>query len=75
CPNGFEAIPQLTERLVYDIPTPTIENGQVKNPYAVDSFPEQLHKPATDHNDFISITTGGLANKIADCINSGKQCR
>ena len=75
CPNGFEAIPQLTERLVYDIPTPTIENGQVKNAYAVDSFPEQLHKPATDHNDFISITTGGLANKIADCINSGKQCR
>ncbi|UIR22217.1 DUF1996 domain-containing protein [Streptomyces spinosirectus] len=74
CPNGFEAIPQLTERLVYDIPTPTIENGQVKNAYAVDSFPEQLHKPATDHNDFISITTGGLANKIADCINSGRDC-
>src|SRR4051812_31624032 len=74
CPNGFEAIPQLTMRLVYDIPTPTIENGQVKNPYAVDSFPEQLHKAATDHNDFISITTGGLANEIADCINSGKQC-
>ncbi|MCI3240222.1 DUF1996 domain-containing protein [Streptomyces spinosisporus] len=75
CPNGFKAIPQLTMRLVYDIPTPTIENGQVKNPYAVDSFPEQLHKPATDHNDFISITTGGLADKIANCINSGKQCK
>ncbi|MCI3241887.1 DUF1996 domain-containing protein [Streptomyces sp. 7R016] len=74
CPNGFQAIPQLTERIVYDIPTPTIENGQVKNPYAVDSFPEQLHKPATDHNDFISITTGGLADKIADCINSGRDC-
>jgi hypothetical protein len=74
CPNGFEAIPQLTERLVYDIPTPTIENGQVKNPYAVDSFPEQLHKAATDHNDFISIMTGGLADKIANCINSGREC-
>ncbi|MFG2789801.1 DUF1996 domain-containing protein [Streptomyces sp. NPDC048419] len=74
CPNGFEAIPQLTMRLVYDIPTPTIENGQVKNPYAVDSFPEQLHKAATDHNDFISITTGGLADEIANCINSGREC-
>ncbi|MFJ9543181.1 DUF1996 domain-containing protein [Streptomyces sp. NPDC101225] len=74
CPNGFKAIPQLTMRLVYDVPTPTIANGQVKNPYAVDGFPEQLHKAATDHDDFVSITTGGLAGKIADCINSGRDC-
>ncbi|MFI6564941.1 DUF1996 domain-containing protein [Streptomyces sp. NPDC050534] len=74
CGNGFEAIPQLTMRLVYDVPTPTIENGQVKNPYAVDGFPEQLHKAATDHDDFISITTGGLADKIANCINGGREC-
>ncbi|MGW1001009.1 DUF1996 domain-containing protein [Streptomyces sp. NPDC002520] len=74
CQNGFKAIPQLTMRLVYDITPPTLENGQVKNAYAVDGFPEQLHKAATDHDDFISITTGGLANKIAGCINSGRRC-
>ncbi|WP_324788256.1 DUF1996 domain-containing protein [Streptomyces sp. H51] len=74
CGNGFKAIPQLTMRLVYDVPAPTVENGQVKNPYAVDGFPEQLHKAATDHDDFISITTGGLAQEIADCVNSGRQC-
>jgi hypothetical protein len=62
-------------RLVYKINAPTLQNGVVKNAYAVDGFPEQLHKSATDHDDFIAVTTGGLANKIASCINSGKQCR
>ncbi|MCX4401190.1 DUF1996 domain-containing protein [Streptomyces sp. NPDC059837] len=75
CGNGFKAIPQLTMRLVYKINAPTLQNGVVKNAYAVDGFPEQLHKSATDHDDFIAVTTGGLANKIASCINSGKQCR
>ncbi|MDQ0990502.1 DUF1996 domain-containing protein [Streptomyces sp. V3I7] len=75
CQNGFKAIPQLTMRLVYDIDPPAIENGAVKNAYAVDGFPEQLHKPATDHDDFISITNGGLANKIASCLNRGQRCQ
>ncbi|GGW20978.1 hypothetical protein GCM10010501_71340 [Streptomyces libani subsp. rufus] len=74
CPNGFQAIPQLTMRLVYNINPPTIQNGQVKNAYAVDGFPEQLHKAATDHDDFISVTKNGLANKIANCINNGQNC-
>ncbi len=75
CPNGFQAIPQLQVRLVYDIPTPTIENGQVQNPYAVDSFPEQLHKPITDHNDFINVMDEDLMNEVVDCINSGEDCQ
>lgn len=75
CQNGFKAIPQLTMRLVYSVPRPSIQNGVVKNAYAVDGFPEQLHKPATDHDDFISVTTGGLANKIANCVNRGQRCQ
>ncbi|MFI1563287.1 DUF1996 domain-containing protein [Streptomyces sp. NPDC020490] len=75
CGNGFKAIPQLTMRLTYNITPPTIQNGVVKNAYAVDGFPDQLHKAATDHDDFISITTGGLANKIANCVNSGQRCQ
>lgn len=74
CANGFKAIPQLQVRLVYDVPAPTIENGQVKNPYAVDSFPEQLHKPITDHNDFINVMDENLMNKVVKCINKGKNC-
>ncbi|MFD4263395.1 DUF1996 domain-containing protein [Streptomyces sp. NPDC058534] len=75
CPNGFQAIPQLQVRLVYDIPTPTVENGQVQNPYAVDSFPEQLHKPITDHNDFINVMDENLMNEVVDCVNSGEDCQ
>ncbi|MFE1031033.1 DUF1996 domain-containing protein [Streptomyces sp. NPDC058807] len=75
CPNGFQAIPQLQVRLVYDIPTPAVENGSVRNPYAVDSFPEQLHKPITDHNDFINVMDEDLMNEVVDCINSGEDCR
>ncbi|MBN0044526.1 DUF1996 domain-containing protein [Streptomyces actuosus] len=74
CQNGFEAIPQLTMRLVYDVPTPTIENGQVKNPFAVDGFQAELHKAITDHDDFISVMDGDLMNKVVDCINNGRQC-
>ncbi|OIJ67143.1 DUF1996 domain-containing protein [Streptomyces mangrovisoli] len=74
CGNGFKAIPQLTMRLVYKVTPPTIQNGVVKNAYAVDGFPDQLHKPATDHDDFISVTTNNLAAKIANCVNSGRKC-
>ncbi|MEU6095266.1 DUF1996 domain-containing protein [Streptomyces sp. NPDC047079] len=74
CENGFKAIPQLTMRLVYDVPQPVIDNGQVKNPYAVDGFPEQLHKPITDHDDFINVMTDELMNQVVDCVNSGRQC-
>ncbi|MEU6281496.1 DUF1996 domain-containing protein [Streptomyces sp. NPDC047028] len=74
CQNGFKAIPQLTMRLVYALQPPSIQNGQLQNTYALDSFPEQLHKPITDHDDFVSVTTGGLANRIAYCINHGRNC-
>ncbi|WP_328338091.1 DUF1996 domain-containing protein [Streptomyces violaceus] len=74
CQNGFQAIPQLQARLVYDVPAPTIENGQVQNPYAVDGFPEQLHKPITDHNDFINVMDENLMNQVVQCINSGQEC-
>lgn len=47
----------------------------MKNAYAVDGFPEQLHKASTDHDDFISVTKNNLAAKIANCVNSGKKCQ
>ncbi|WP_328391369.1 DUF1996 domain-containing protein [Streptomyces sp. NBC_00400] len=66
CPNGFKAIPQLTQRITYDVP-----QGQS---FAVDSFPEQLHKPVTDHGDFINVMPDQLMSKAVDCINSGRNC-
>ncbi|MFC8247065.1 DUF1996 domain-containing protein [Streptomyces chartreusis] len=75
CANGFKAIPQLQAKLVYDVPAPQFENGQVVNPFAVDGFPEQLHKPITDHNDFINFMSEDLMNQVVQCINSGEDCQ
>ncbi|MCX4582657.1 DUF1996 domain-containing protein [Streptomyces sp. NBC_01481] len=67
CGNGFQAIPQLVQRIVYDVPP---------GPgFAVDSFPEQLHKPVTDHGDFINVFDENLMNKVVNCINNGQKCR
>ncbi|MBQ1087914.1 DUF1996 domain-containing protein [Streptomyces sp. B93] len=75
CANGFVAIPQLQVRLVYDVPAPVIENGQIQAPFAVDGFPEQLHKPITDHNDFINVMDDELMNQVVECINTGQDCQ
>ncbi|WP_086803490.1 DUF1996 domain-containing protein [Streptomyces caniscabiei] len=75
CSNGFQAIPQLQVRLVYDIPAPSIQNGQLQNAYAIDSFPDQLHKAITDHNDFINFFDENTMNQVVDCINSGQDCQ
>jgi hypothetical protein len=75
CSNGFQAIPQLQVRLVYDVQAPQINNGQVQNAFAVDSFPEQLHKPITDHNDFINFFDENVMNEMVQCINNGEDCQ
>ncbi|MGW4234288.1 DUF1996 domain-containing protein [Streptomyces sp. NPDC004980] len=67
CPNGFRAIPQLVQRIVYDVPP---------GPgFAVDSFPEQLHKPGTDHGDFINVFDDRVMKKVVSCVNGGRRCR
>ncbi|MFD0265455.1 DUF1996 domain-containing protein [Streptomyces sp. NPDC127106] len=67
CKPGFKAIPQLVQRIVYGV-----QPGQR---IAVDSFPEQLHKPATDHGDFINVMSDGLMRRAVGCINDGRACR
>ncbi|MFD9753160.1 DUF1996 domain-containing protein [[Kitasatospora] papulosa] len=67
CSDGFRAVPQLVQRIVYDVPP---------GPgFAVDSFPEQLHKPGTDHGDFINVFDDKLMKKVVSCINGGRRCR
>ncbi|MEK8169602.1 DUF1996 domain-containing protein [Streptomyces sp. M19] len=67
CPNGFRAIPQVRQRIAYAVPKGSL--------FAVDSFPEQLHKPVTDHGDFIDVMPDRLMRKAVGCINSGRTCR
>ncbi|MFI2369780.1 DUF1996 domain-containing protein [Streptomyces sp. NPDC018833] len=74
CPNGFQAIPQLVQRIVYDVPPPVFD-GDNPSVFAVDSFPEQLHKPVTDHGDFINVFDENLMEEVVDCINDGRKCQ
>ena len=75
CPSGFKPVPQLVQRIVYDVDAPSLEDGGKTTPlFAVDSFPEQLHKPITDHGDFINVFDEDLMNKVVDCINEGRTC-
>ncbi|MDX3520067.1 DUF1996 domain-containing protein [Streptomyces scabiei] len=76
CPNGFKAIPQLVQRLVYNVNAPSLgDNGKSSPFYAVDGFPEQMHKPITDHGDFINVFDERLMNRMVQCINTGRACR
>ncbi|MFJ6835708.1 DUF1996 domain-containing protein [Streptomyces sp. NPDC091209] len=75
CPGSFKAIPQLVQRIVYAINAPSLQDGGRTSPlFAVDSFPEQVHKPVTDHGDFINVFDESLMNHVVDCINSGRKC-
>ncbi|MER5942278.1 DUF1996 domain-containing protein [Streptomyces sp. NPDC001928] len=75
CANGFKAIPQLVQRIVYDVDAPSLQDGGKTTPlFAVDSFPEQLHKPVTDHGDFINVFNEDLMGEMVDCINDGRKC-
>ncbi|MFD3517017.1 DUF1996 domain-containing protein [Streptomyces sp. NPDC058657] len=67
CDTGFRPIPQLVQRVVYAVPP---------GPgFAVDSFPEQLHKPVTDHGDFINVFDEQLMRRMVNCINGAQRCR
>ncbi|PPS86269.1 DUF1996 domain-containing protein [Streptomyces sp. MH60] len=75
CPEGFRAVPRLVQRVVYDVAAPSLEDGGRSVPlFAVDSFPEQLHKPVTDHSDFINVFDEDLMREMVECINSGREC-
>nr|WP_246567582.1 DUF1996 domain-containing protein [Streptomyces flaveus] len=75
CANGFQAIPQLVQRIVYDVDAPSLNDGGRTVPlFAVDSFPEQVHKPVTDHGDFINVFDEDLMGEMVDCINAGRKC-
>ncbi|MEV6109976.1 DUF1996 domain-containing protein [Streptomyces sp. NPDC051940] len=66
CPAGTKPVPQLRIRLAYDAPDAP--------GFALDSFPEQLHKPVTDHADFAAFLPPGLMERAVRCVNSGRHC-
>ncbi|WP_344277420.1 DUF1996 domain-containing protein [Actinomadura napierensis] len=73
CPSGTKAVPQLRMTLGYTI---KISKAQIAKGtlYALDTFPEQLHKPITDHGDFENVMSTRLMRKAVTCINTGRRC-
>ncbi|QXJ25281.1 DUF1996 domain-containing protein [Actinomadura graeca] len=67
CPPGRRPVPQLQMTLTYNVPA----RAQA---FALDSFPEQLHDPVTDHADFINVMSRNLMQQAVGCINSGRRC-
>ncbi len=66
CPSGTTAVPQLRITLSYDVPQGLR--------FAVDGFPDQLHNPITDHNDFVNVMSRSLMDEVVRCVNSGRRC-
>ena len=66
CAEGTVAIPQLRITLSYRVPRGAS--------YALDTFPEQLRKAVTDHNDFVNVMPDSLMRRAVACINSGRRC-
>ncbi|MFG1922457.1 DUF1996 domain-containing protein [Cryptosporangium sp. NPDC048952] len=66
CAQGTVAVPKLTITLTYNVP---------RGPsFAIDGFPEQLHKPINEHNDFINVMSTSSMKKVVNCINSNRRC-
>jgi hypothetical protein len=67
CPaSNPVVVPKLVTTLVYNVPAGPN--------FAIDSFPESLHSPISDHDDFINLASKQEMTKIVNCINTGKRC-
>jgi hypothetical protein len=66
CPQGTFPIAQLRITLTYNVPFGAR--------YAIDSFPQQLRSPLTDHADYIDVMTDDQQAQIVACVNSGRSC-
>jgi hypothetical protein len=66
CPAGTVAIPQLRTTLMYRVPA--------GRSFAVDTFPQELRKAITDHDDFTNLMPKAQEDRVVTCINTGRRC-
>ncbi|MCI2416901.1 DUF1996 domain-containing protein [Saccharopolyspora sp. K220] len=66
CPRGTFPVPRLHVELSYTLP-PGVD-------YAIDTFPEELDSPITDHAFYIDVTSEASMATVVDCVNSGRHC-
>ncbi|KAA2250932.1 DUF1996 domain-containing protein [Solihabitans fulvus] len=66
CGHGTFPVPQLHVEIGYDVPTGAT--------YAIDTFPDQLHSPVTDHSDFVNVMIDAQMTALVGCLNQGRDC-
>lgn len=66
CPHATFPVPRLTITLTYHVPAGSM--------FAVDSFPEELRSPITDHLNYIDVMTDAMQARIVSCVNEGRHC-
>jgi hypothetical protein len=66
CRIGTFPVPRLHLEISYSVP--------VGAEYAIDSFPEELNHPVSDHADFINVLPDAVMAQIVGCVNSGRHC-
>jgi hypothetical protein len=66
CPHNTFPIPQLRLRVSYTVPP--------GRSYAIDTFPEELRSPLTDHAELVNVMPEQLMGAVVRCINSGRTC-
>ncbi|MBY8851493.1 DUF1996 domain-containing protein [Saccharothrix longispora] len=66
CRPGTFPVPELRVRVAYDVPA--------GRPFAIDSFPEQVRDPRTDHAMFVNAMPDALVDRVVTCLNAGETC-
>jgi len=66
CPRDTFAIPRLRMQVAYAVPP--------GRSFAIDTFPEQLGSPTTDHADYIDVMPDDLMARVVGCLNEGRHC-
>ncbi|WP_313888199.1 DUF1996 domain-containing protein [Lentzea alba] len=64
CPPKTFPIPRLHVTVGYDIPA--------GRPFAIDSFPEEMRDPATDHAMFINVMPEALMSEVVRQLNRSR---
>lgn len=64
CPPRTFPIPRLHVTVGYDVPA--------GRPFAIDSFPEEMRDPATDHAMFINVMPEALMSELVQHLNRSR---
>jgi hypothetical protein len=66
CPPRTFPVTRLEVVVAYDVPP-----GE---PFLIDSFPEEVRDPSTDHALYVNVMPEQLAAEAARCVNEGRRC-